>query len=1155
MFKKLIAGLIVALLLQVPSAAQEDWAYGRDLGFSISVDGEIIAGQDFAAAAQRRADVGLERVDIQVKFDGLDVAPMLDVATRDVRTIYQPGEIISFQGISNYPSWIARSEVRIFAGAMTRRGTPIASVALDGDGIANWQVPEDGFHKFQYVLRVYDRDGRFDETLPRELERSPDAVAALDLIGPVTSDKDHTSFRNIPIYGGSVTVFGRNVPEGYIVRALGETLNVDGENSFVIQRILPPGVHSVDVSVASLEDEGVQFNREINIPKDEWFFVGLADITLGNRFGSKHVVAANPDKYDAIYAKGRLAFYLKGKIQGKYLLTAAADTTEAALDEMFTGLDSKDPREVLKRLDPDAFYPVYGDGSTSVDDAPTAGKFYIRLARGGNHVMWGKYKTRIASANFIRSERAHYGGQVVYASEQVTEFGENVITARGYGAQPGSLTQRDSMRGTGGSAYFLSHQDISHDSETASIELRELTSGVVVARTMLVPGQDYRIDSVQGVIILDQPLASNVSGAGLVRDNALGDYGQHLVVQYNYSPALGSVDGYDFGGQAQVWINDKVRVGVAGLSQRSGVAENAILGADVHLRLGKSSFVEAEVALSEGPGNGGAYSADGGLTINALGTSGVAGQGAGGYSIKGQVDLADLNTTLHGSLNGYLEKREAGFTSLDFETLSTQTVWGVSGGMAVSENVVLKGRYDDFSNEAGGVKKTGNVDVEVSLSDKLKVAIGAKFSKLANIGSALTTGTRTELGGRLSYQVSEDTKAYLFGQKTVEHTGSVGINDRLGAGGEIALTELLGLRGEISQGTSGFGGLAALTYDPSEGNHYYIGYQIDPDRAPLGGGSAIGQDLGTVVMGMKRRHSEALSSYAENGFDMFGKRRALTTTYGVIYTPDSRWSFNGGFEYGQVSDLYGTDLNRTAVSGSVGYQEEDRMDWSMRGEARFEKNSAGVKRETFLAAVQMNVKTNKDWRMVSSADAVLSHSDQSSLLDGDYIKGSFGYAYRPATSDRLNGLVKYTFLYDLPGADQVTASGTKLGPAQRSHIFTGDVSYDVSPLATIGAKYGFRIGAISATRNAADFVTSSAHLGVLRVDVHVVQNWDVLIEGRVRSAPEAKSFDYGLLAAVYRHIGDSLKVGAGYNFGQFSDDLSDLTYDDGGVFVNIVGKF
>jgi hypothetical protein len=56
-------------------------------------------------------------------------------------------------------------------------------------------------------------------------------------------------------------------------------------------------------------------------------------------------------------------------------------------------------------------------------------------------------------------------------------------------------------------------------------------------------------------------------------------------------------------------------------------------------------------------------------------------------------------------------------------------------------------------------------------------------------------------------------------------------------------------------------------------------------------------------------------------------------------------------------------------------------------------------------------------------------------------------------------------------------------------------------------------------------------------------------------SPSSKSKDLGALAAVYRHMGENFKVGVGYNFGQFSDDLSDLVADDHGVFVNAVGKF
>ncbi|MEE9313836.1 MAG: hypothetical protein V3V02_04225 [Rhizobiaceae bacterium] len=40
-------------------------------------------------------------------------------------------------------------------------------------------------------------------------------------------------------------------------------------------------------------------------------------------------------------------------------------------------------------------------------------------------------------------------------------------------------------------------------------------------------------------------------------------------------------------------------------------------------------------------------------------------------------------------------------------------------------------------------------------------------------------------------------------------------NDRIGVGFDTRLTEKLGAKAEISYGTLGCGGLAALTYDPT----------------------------------------------------------------------------------------------------------------------------------------------------------------------------------------------------------------------------------------------------------------------------------------------------------------------------------------------------
>jgi hypothetical protein len=105
--------------------------------------------------------------------------------------------------------------------------------------------------------------------------------------------EDFTATRNIPVYGGAVTVFGRNVPPGYVVSAIGRDVPVDAGASFVTQQILPPGDHSIDVAVRGGKDDGLAFKRQINIPSNDWFYVALADLTVGRKFGNGKLIAAD----------------------------------------------------------------------------------------------------------------------------------------------------------------------------------------------------------------------------------------------------------------------------------------------------------------------------------------------------------------------------------------------------------------------------------------------------------------------------------------------------------------------------------------------------------------------------------------------------------------------------------------------------------------------------------------------------------------------------------------------------------------------------------------------------------------------------------------------------------------------------------------------
>ena len=118
-----------------------------------------------------------------------------------------------------------------------------------------------------------------------------------------------------------------------------------------------------------------------------------------------------------------------------------------------------------------------------------------------------------------------------------------------------------------------------------------------------------------------------------------------------------------------------------------------------------------------------------------------------------------------------------------------------------------------------------------------------------------------------------------------------------------------------------------------------------------------------------------------------------------------------------------------------------------------------------------------------------------------------------------------------------------------------DAQYRLTNWLTLGGKYGFRTGEVSLTRLSNDFVDSTAQLGVLRADLHFIKKWDAVIEGRILDVSAADDRRAGILAALYRHVGDNVKIGVGYNFTDFSDDLTDLSFDDNGVFLNLIGKF
>jgi hypothetical protein len=100
------------------------------------------------------------------------------------------------------------------------------------------------------------------------------------------------------------------------------------------------------------------------------------------------------------------------------------------------------------------------------------------------------------------------------------------------------------------------------------------------------------------------------------------------------------------------------------------------------------------------------------------------------------------------------------------------------------------------------------------------------------------------------------------------------------------------------------------------------------------------------------------------------------------------------------------------------------------------------------------------------------------------------------------------------------------------------------------------VGELRPSRDdSAPWFKSTADLAVLRVDWKLVRRWDWLLELRTLRAAELSERKSGVLTAAYYHVTENVKVGLGYNFTDFSDDLTDQSYRSRGVFLNVLGKF
>ena len=1110
--------------------------------------------------------VNVQEHAIEVRADGHAAEPVMAIGLIGSDRVVVEGQPAQFQTYTNYPSYVALGEVRIFAGNSITDAKPLAVVATNSNGFAEWKAGTDAPRELFYVYRVYDEKGRFDETKPEELTIVPETVNldGVTVNRPTFGLVDEANIRNIQLNrSATITVSGVADPVKDVVRVGGQLVPVNPDGQFIAQQLVDRD--SKDVKVAVEESGRTVFSttRDVVVPRSDWFFVGQGDLTFRSMDGSGPAVAVSGDPLaDGNSVTSRAAFYAKGKFGDGWKLTASLDTGETLLKDMLSNLDRKDPRQLLRRLNSNEYYTTYGDDSVLVEDAPTQGQFYLKVQKADTSLMVGNYVVNMNQAELAPLDRGLYGAAFDHKSVATTSFGERQQQLTVFASDPGTVPGRDEFRGTGGSLYFLQRQDLTVGSERLRVEVRDRDTGVVLETRELRPQEDYDIDYFQGRVTLNRPLASTVATGGTVRESSSAGNVPVLVVRYEYTSTVANLDGYTVGGRGSTWLGDKVRVGVTAQRETTDTADQTLLGADAMVRIAAGTFIRGEIAQTDGPAFGQANSVDGGLSFTDIAATGQAGRKARAWKVEGGVDLAEVRgkTGDSGKISAFYESFDAGFAASSQLTQSDTTRWGAAADLPLGDTTRANGKYEELKSASAGTRRVASLDVAQQFGKNFEAKLGVRHDDQAPglLYNSTQSGARTDAAVQLGYNPEgKNWSVYGFGQATLTADAGRGGNSRVGVGAKAEISDRMSLAAEVSGGEGGLGADAQLSRRYGNGSEAYIGYSLLADRTDTGLEPVnlfTRSNRGTFTVGARHKFSSALSIYGENRIGHGGTAPSTMRSFGAKFDPNEKLSFSASFENGKIDDATTGLFRRSAGTVGLGYTTKD-VQLGSTVEARFEKG-VGRDQTVWLFRNTASVQINPDWRALGRLNvAIADENGTSNLRAADYIEGVVGFAYRPVLNDRLNILARANYFQDLGPVGQITSGGEINSPKQRSMIGVIDINYDLTKNLTIGGKYGYRQGKVSLDRTSAQFVSSNTHLGVLRLDWRPVKQWDAVIEGRYLTNDIAGDSRLGGLAAIYRHLGENAKVGVGYSISDFSDDLTDQSYSSKGIFVNLLGKF
>lgn len=782
---------------------------------------------------------------------------------------------------------------------------------------------------------------------------------------------------------------------------------------------------------------------------------------------------------------GRAAMFLKGKVKGDYLLTLAYDSNKSAKQRLF------------RDIQPDEYYPVYGDAAAKGFDAQSTSKLYVRVDKGRSYAMYGDYITRtekdegLALGQYNRSltgVKVGHEGDKLQASAFVAETKSRQI-----------VTENRAIGITGPySLGNISNDQILENSEKVEVLTRDRNNpGLIVARQTLTRFSDYEVDTYSNSIYLKQAVASV--------DKDLNPNFIRITVE---ADEIG--EEYQVGGASFSYaVKNNLKVGGSFVQSNDPLQEEQIASINTVVKVGQHAKFIAEFAQSK--------------NTNALADQ-ITQINTDPVSHKDEGTAARIEFEYNPSftnIRAYHQQAEDGFQN-DAATISAgRKESGIKASFPV-KNVGLARieaiRTEDQYNQ--GVRTGLSASLERNLFKILAVELGLRLYDESSAAATLATDNLGPYNGTTARIKFTGTLPWKGATTFVEYEQDLSDSEKqvLALGGTVKVlpnTELYA-RHEL---ISAIDGLYSMnTTEQTNSTIFGISSNYMKD------GTAFSEYR--VADGMSNREAEAALGLRNRW--QIKPRVYLSSSFERIQSLSK--------------NVENTNKDATAATLGVEYLVHDNWKAMTRLEGR-RSDSA----DSFINTIGYARKLTDDATVLTKN--TLNFVDNKDADQGDHLRNRFqlGLAWRDFDENKLDILSKLEYYYENNATDLEAAF------KRESYVTSVHTNYHPQRKLTLSGQYAAKWSVLDEYDVSSDALTQLIS-GRLIYDLN--ERWDMSVQSGALWANHGGGTRYLVGAEVGYLLATNLWVSAGYNFlGYQDDELANTSSTGEGAYLRFRFKF